>query len=64
MENTSLHTLHKEYRVEKGQLLIEFDIQGIQAAGYVVTTPVVITNTDKYDVVVAEANRNSKLVRI
>ncbi|MCQ6566879.1 beta-glucoside-specific PTS transporter subunit IIABC [Bacillus mycoides] len=43
-------------RVEKGQLLIEFDIQAIQAAGYVVTTPVVITNTDKYDVVVAEAN--------
>ncbi|MBJ7983327.1 beta-glucoside-specific PTS transporter subunit IIABC [Bacillus cereus] len=43
-------------RIEKGQLLIEFDIQAIQAAGYVVTTPVVITNTDKYDVVVAEAN--------
>ncbi|MEK4915012.1 beta-glucoside-specific PTS transporter subunit IIABC [Bacillus sp. FSL E2-8887] len=43
-------------RVEKGQLLIEFDIQAIQAVGYVVTTPVVITNTDKYDVVVAEAN--------
>ncbi|OQR53979.1 beta-glucoside-specific PTS transporter subunit IIABC [Bacillus sp. CDB3] len=43
-------------RVEKGQLLIEFDIQAIQAAGYVVTTPIVITNIDKYDVVVAEAN--------
>ncbi|QWG30204.1 PTS beta-glucoside transporter subunit IIABC [Bacillus mycoides] len=43
-------------RVEKGQLLIEFDIQGIQAAGYVVTTPIVITNADKYDVVVAEVN--------
>ena len=43
-------------RIEKGQLLIEFDIQAIQAAGYVVTTPVVITNSDKYDVVVPEAN--------
>ncbi|KAA0762304.1 beta-glucoside-specific PTS transporter subunit IIABC [Bacillus sp. SH5-2] len=43
-------------RVEKDQLLIEFDIKEIQAAGYVVTTPIVITNTDKYDVVVTEAN--------
>jgi PTS system beta-glucosides-specific IIC component len=31
-------------RVEKGQLLIEFDISQIEAAGYIVTTPVVVTN--------------------
>lgn len=31
-------------RVEKGQLLIEFDIQGIQSAGYIVITPVIVTN--------------------
>ncbi|MFB3164993.1 beta-glucoside-specific PTS transporter subunit IIABC [Neobacillus sp. 179-J 1A1 HS] len=35
-------------RVEKGQLLIEFDIPGIQGAGYIVTTPVIVTNTDHY----------------
>lgn len=40
--------------VEKGQLLIEFDIASIQAEGYVVTTPVVITNPDKYDLAITE----------
>lgn len=37
-------------RVEKGQLLIEFDMAGIKAAGYELTTPVVITNFDQYKV--------------
>ena len=32
--------------VRKGQLLIRFDIDSIKAAGYDVTTPVVITNSD------------------
>ena len=36
-------------RVEKGQLLIEFHIAEIQKAGYIVTTPVVVTNYDKYN---------------
>ncbi|WP_066056710.1 beta-glucoside-specific PTS transporter subunit IIABC [Robertmurraya korlensis] len=36
-------------RVEKGQLLIDFDIEQIKKAGYSLTTPVVITNTDKYN---------------
>ncbi|WP_217608667.1 glucose PTS transporter subunit IIA, partial [Bacillus sp. GbtcB15] len=31
-------------RVEKGQLLIEFDIKQIKAEGLPVTTPVVLTN--------------------
>lgn len=35
-------------RVEKGQLLIEFDINGIQSAGFDLATPVVITNTSHY----------------
>lgn len=35
-------------RVEKGQLLIEFDIPKIQAEGYIVTTPVIVTNMDAY----------------
>lgn len=35
-------------RVEKGQLLIEFDIPKIQGEGYIVTTPVIVTNMDAY----------------
>jgi beta-glucoside PTS system EIICBA component len=35
-------------RVEKGQLLIDFDIEKIKKAGYSLTTPIVVTNTDKF----------------
>lgn len=38
-------------RVEKGQLLIEFDVNAIKKAGFVLTTPVVVTNYDNYEVV-------------
>ena len=42
-------------KVTKGQLLIEFDIAKIQAAGYSVVTPVVITNSQNYlDVITTE----------
>ena len=42
-------------KVTKGQLLIEFDIAKIQAAGYSVITPVVITNSKNYlDVITTE----------
>jgi PTS system beta-glucosides-specific IIC component len=34
--------------VKKGQVLVEFDIQAIKAAGYAVTTPVIVTNSDNY----------------
>ena len=34
--------------VKKGDLLVEFDLDGIRSEGYDVTTPVVITNTDEY----------------
>lgn len=34
-------------RVQKGQLLVQFDIDSIKASGYSVITPVVITNTDQ-----------------
>ncbi|WP_078431404.1 beta-glucoside-specific PTS transporter subunit IIABC [Metabacillus halosaccharovorans] len=36
-------------RVEKGQLLIEFDIKQIKAEGLPVTTPVVVTNFKDYN---------------
>ncbi|MBA4496032.1 PTS glucose transporter subunit IIA [Paenactinomyces guangxiensis] len=38
-------------RIEKGQILIEFDIDEIKAAGYAVTTPVVVTNHDQYHLI-------------
>nr|WP_144922860.1 beta-glucoside-specific PTS transporter subunit IIABC [Paenibacillus bovis] len=37
-------------RVEQGQLLIEFDIEGIKEAGFPLTTPVVVTNYMNYEV--------------
>ncbi|MCG3797190.1 PTS beta-glucoside transporter subunit EIIBCA [Bacillus toyonensis] len=35
-------------KVRKGQHLIDFDIEKIKEAGYLVTTPVIITNTAQY----------------
>src|SRR5699024_338229 len=35
--------------IEKGQLLIEFNIMAIEKAGYDIITPVVITNYDQYE---------------
>lgn len=45
-------------RVEKGQLLIEFDIQGIEKEGYSVTTPIIITNTNQYEDIIYEVDKN------
>ena len=42
--------------VKKGDLLVEFDLDGIRGEGYDVTTPVVITNTDEYAQVSAVKN--------
>lgn len=39
-------------KVKKGDLLLEFDIDYITAQGYSVDTPVIITNTTKYDEVI------------
>lgn len=36
-------------KVKKGQLLLSFDMEAIKAAGYPVTTPVIVTNTANYD---------------
>ena len=35
--------------VKKGQTLITFDMDAIKAAGYDVTTPLIVTNTDDYE---------------
>ena len=45
----------KGQRVSAGDLLVEFDIAAITAAGYDVTTPVIITNPKKYPDIAATA---------
>ncbi|MDH6509021.1 glucose-specific phosphotransferase system IIA component [Paenibacillus sp. PastM-3] len=35
-------------RVERGQLILLFNIEQIKAAGYVVATPVIVTNSANY----------------
>lgn len=42
-------------RFEKGQKLLEFDMDAIRTAGYSLVTPVVVTNTDQYRSVNLEA---------
>ena len=36
--------------VKKGQLLMKFDLDGIKAAGYDSTTPIVVTNGDDFTI--------------
>ena len=40
--------VEEDQKVKKGDLLISFDIDEIKKAGYKVTTPMIITNTDDY----------------
>ncbi|MFB2583106.1 beta-glucoside-specific PTS transporter subunit IIABC [Herbiconiux sp. P15] len=42
-------------RVEAGQLVIEADLDAIRAAGYDLTTPVIVTNADRFAVAVSGA---------
>ena len=46
-------TAHVEngQKVKKGDLLISFDIDAIKEAGYLVTTPLIVCNTDRYTAV-------------
>jgi PTS system trehalose-specific IIC component len=37
-------------KVSRGQLLLEFDIDAIKATGYVTQTPVIVTNSDSFQV--------------
>ncbi len=45
-------------KVIKGQVLLEFDLEAIKAAGYSVLTPVVVTNKEDYVDVVYETGKN------
>ena len=49
-ENTTAKFYVKDGdEVKKGQTLITFDMDAIKAAGYDVTTPLIVTNTDDYE---------------
>lgn len=48
--------------VQPGQLLLSFDIDKIQQAGYNVTTPVIVANTDDYETV--EGLKNGEIHRM
>ena len=41
-----------DQKVKKGDLLISFDIEAVRAAGYLLTTPMIVCNTDNYQSVV------------
>lgn len=38
--------------IKKGDLLLEFDLEKIKAAGYDVITPMIITNSEDYSDVI------------
>lgn len=43
-------------KVKKGDILVEFDIEGIVKSGYDITSCVVVTNTDNYKEVLSKEN--------
>lgn len=55
-------------KIKKGDLLLEFDINKIRTAGYSVTTPIIVTNTDDYKEVVVElvgkVSQGDKLITV
>ncbi|WP_437612854.1 PTS beta-glucoside transporter subunit IIABC [Erwinia sp. V71] len=50
--------VQQDDNVKVGDLLLEFDIPAIQAAGYELTTPVIISNSDDYIDVLAASQQN------
>jgi PTS system beta-glucosides-specific IIC component len=54
-ENFTLR-VEKGQQVKAGDLLVEFDIAAITAAGYDITTPVIITNPKKYPTIGSPAS--------
>lgn len=47
--------LHEGSRVKPGDKIVSFDVEAIQAAGYDLVTPIIITNTDRYKQIEAAA---------
>ncbi|WP_080848613.1 beta-glucoside-specific PTS transporter subunit IIABC [Cytobacillus gottheilii] len=46
--------------VKKGDKLVDFDMERILEAGYELTTPIIITNTDRYNEIVATDQKSIK----
>jgi len=51
-------------KVREGDLIVEADLEGIKAAGYDVTTPVVILNTEHFNKIVKTTGQADKLQTI
>ena len=55
-------------KIKAGQVLLEFDIDGIKEAGYTVTTPVIVSNSDNYLDIIGtdkkEINREEELLTV
>ncbi|MCI9268850.1 MAG: PTS transporter subunit EIIB, partial [Lawsonibacter sp.] len=49
-----------DQKVKKGDLLISFDMEAIKAAGYLLTTPMIVCNTDDYQSVTPQAEGKIK----
>ncbi len=47
-------------KVSVGDLLIEFQVEEIKNAGYDITTPIVVTNSDQYETIEAIPEENIK----
>ncbi len=45
-----------DQKVKKGDLLISFDMEAIKAVGYLLTTPMIVCNTDDYQSVTPKAS--------
>ncbi|WP_295774339.1 beta-glucoside-specific PTS transporter subunit IIABC [uncultured Microbacterium sp.] len=48
--------VEKGQRVSAGDVLVDFDLDGLLKAGYDLTTPVVVTNAEDFDVVLSDAS--------
>lgn len=48
-------------KVSVGDLLMEFQIEEIKNAGYDITTPIIVTNTDQYEAIKAIPKENIKV---
>ena len=51
-------------KVKAGDLLMTIDFAGIQAKGYDITTPIIVTNTDDYLDVIALTDSSEKIVEL
>ena len=47
-QGNAMDTVKRDETVKKGQLLMKFDLDGIKADGYDVTTTIVVTNADEF----------------